>query len=80
MTPTFPLPQTQVAACEHQFGHTGGGTITFARPPTRTTPKGLVARVAKGMKRVKPTSSAAMQKAFKTVVSTCERQTGSPKP
>ena len=79
-TVTPNLPRPQVAACEHQFGDSGGGTITFASPPTRTTPKGLQTCAAKEMKRVKLTSGAAMQQAFNTVVSTCERQIGLPKP
>jgi len=40
----------------------------------------FVACVSKGMKRVKTTVGAATQKAFETVVSTCERQTGFRKP
>jgi hypothetical protein len=80
MTPSLPLPSTQVAACVHQFSHSSGGTITIAQPPIRTIPKGFAACEEKGMMRVKPTSGAALKRAFYTVVSTCKRQTGYPNP
>jgi hypothetical protein len=78
MTPT--LPQRQIAECENQFGRSGGGTITFARPPNLTAQKDWLACVAKGMRRDKLSSVSAMQRVFTTVVSVCERQAGLPKP